>query len=764
MLGVPNQEEPFPPLRDGDIVHYTTSGAWLAGAVSRTGLLLFFARWPCSAALFLTWLVLSYPAPTHAAPTDPQHGLWSPYQGRLGPAAVAPDLSVEWQLLQLEPIWKHGFVRTSTCLDRGDTHWVPVLPSSDLVTVLVLGSPRPLALILPVVVSRSFLLRVLGRLFDQVRTIAGRHVLLSASAPAGAEFTLCTGDVLDARACEWVPALMPARSQHFASITDARDFGFWSHPLTFEGVGSALLWSSTTTTITLLPLRGRQWWDPDAGTLHPAFHHILDSWWPDPTQPRGYGEIIFFIPRDAAAGRDGTPGPPPVPLTTSGQPYVSCSSAASSHSRRSTASSGGCLVWVFLSFAFRIGDTDSHGRGATSLAWACLWCYLAAFGAPLSWYRHSGDLWEASAADACRLQAALRSCWWGQPLPTQLPGTFPATYHCAWQRYPVWGSGVPDELFIATDGSGVGTGASAFVAWAFRRTGWYRVGWFAAALPHIPWAQLPLVPDSGRLSFHSELVALQSAGLWAAALIDHWALHTGSQPKRITIAVDNSAALQVAAGHANPLDPVASWCRSCWQAVQARCSTTFRHVHGHQGIFVNTIVDALAGAATAGLSSRRGSWPDLQAAVSQIANDGPWLWMLPQARIRRGMPVFQMHVVSPQTSSDTPVVDEPSACVPLDSLPSQPPLSLQIVTANVQSLKDARTTPFNPSGHAARRQYLYQQFHACRIDIACIQEARSRTGRWATAGVLTWRSGSQQGQYTDVKSGLGQGSSPRRSS
>ncbi|CAE7406709.1 unnamed protein product [Symbiodinium microadriaticum] len=76
---------------------------------------------------------------------------------------------------------------------------------------------------------------------------------------------------------------------------------------------------------------------------------------------------------------------------------------------------------------------------------------------------------------------------------------------------------------------------------------------------------------ASRRSFHSELVALQSAGLWAAALVDHWALYTGNQPRKITIAVDNSAALQIAAGHANPLD---------------------------SGIFVNTIVDALAGAAT----------------------------------------------------------------------------------------------------------------------------------------------------------------------
>ena len=93
------------------------------------------------------------------------------------------------------------------------------------------------------------------------------------------------------------------------------------------------------------------------------------------------------------------------------------------------------------------------------------------------------------------------------------------------------------------------------------------------------------------------------------------------------------------------------------------------------------------------------------------------------------------------------VADDDPAPDPRGSRPCPQALPLHVVTANVQSLKDARTTPFNPSGHAARRQYIYQQFHDCHVDVACIQEARSRAGRWATAGVLTWRSGAHQGQY-----------------
>ena len=178
LLGVPNQEEPFPSLRDGDIVHYTTSGAWTGSALPSAWLVLSLTVWPRTPITILSSLWLLCPLLVQAAPSEAHHWLWSPYQGRLGPALTSSEQSVESQLLRYEPIWRHGLVRTSNCLERGDAHWVPVLPSTDLVTVLVLGSPRPLALILPAVVSRSFLLRVLGRLFDQVHTVAGRQVQL----------------------------------------------------------------------------------------------------------------------------------------------------------------------------------------------------------------------------------------------------------------------------------------------------------------------------------------------------------------------------------------------------------------------------------------------------------------------------------------------------------------------------------------------------------------------------------------------------------
>ena len=78
---------------------------------------------------------------------------------------------------------------------------------------------------------------------------------------------------------------------------------------------------------------------------------------------------------------------------------------------------------------------------------------------------------------------------------------------------------------------------------------------------------------------------------------------------------------------------------------------------------------------------------------------------------------------------------------------SASPVALTILTANVQTMKDTKPNPFNPSGHAARRQYLLQQASSMSCDVLCIQEARSCAGRWSTGGWLSWRSGHSKGQF-----------------
>ena len=373
-----------------------------------------------------------------------------------------------------------------------------------------------------------------------------------------------------------------------------------------------------------------------------------------------------------------------------------------------------------------------------------LQCYLAAWGAP-NWAKHEDHGWSIDLTSTCALQARLHGFWALNPLQRCLPVSLPIAYHHAWAAFRPWTGGVPDELFVATDGSGVGGGSCAFVVWANFHNEWFTVGWFSAFLPAVMWSGCSAAHAPGQRSFHGELVALQSAGLWLASALDMWRLHMDTGPSSITVAVDNLAALQTAAGYAAANNEVAKRCRYVWQAVQTRCQLHFRHVHSHVGIMVNTIADALAGQSQhlPHDLSPLGDGSTLEAALQ---SEAPWLWTIPLARLAHGNPIF--HVGFPVDSDATAQFEDSREAESSGPLPERPqPLPLRIVTANVQSMRDATHNPFNPSGHAARRQCFYDQVGAQQLDVLCLQETRSRAGRWNTAGILTWRSGSLRGQY-----------------
>ena len=194
-----------------------------------------------------------------------------------------------------------------------------------------------------------------------------------------------------------------------------------------------------------------------------------------------------------------------------------------------------------------------------------------------------------------RLQASLHRLWWSRDLRDGFPSSFPPAYHAAWGSFPKWTGGVPDSVFIATDGSGVEGGSWAFLVWACFRGTWYRLGWENMALAATPWLTdvYSGIPPFMH-SYTSELAALQAAAIWCTSSLDAWQLHMGNRPSSITLAVDNIAALQVAAGSGAANGPVAAGARILWQAVQSRVNTSFRHVHSHIGVMANTLVDALA--------------------------------------------------------------------------------------------------------------------------------------------------------------------------
>ena len=388
----------------------------------------------------------------------------------------------------------------------------------------------------------------------------------------------------------------------------------------------------------------------------------------------------------------------------------------------------------------------SRGTGSASAEA----CYLAARGAP-SWVEYGPGKWFLDLQATCAFQVDLHSFWCANPLRETLPSSLPAAYRHVWEAFPQWPGGVPHELFISTDGSGSSEGSCAFMVWCLQGSTWFRLGWFAARVSHLPW-RCSSGSQTGRhlLSYHSELAALQSAGLWLTCAVDMWRIRMGTTVNRVTIAVDNASAMQVAAGWAEAHSPVARRCREIWQAVQSRCQIRYQHVHSHVGVLVNTLVDALAEHAHS-ITSLSDWTPEFQTDIDTAFLDlGPWLWLVPRATVVDGVPGLVMEL---PIREQVDVVDEPSSAehtqgdgaLEAPAPPTQ--LPLRILTANVQSIKDAVPNPFNPSGHAARRQYFCQQVLQQKWDIVCLQETRSRHGRWATAGVLSWRSGGQKGQY-----------------
>ena len=139
--------------------------------------------------------------------------------------------------------------------------------------------------------------------------------------------------------------------------------------------------------------------------------------------------------------------------------------------------------------------------------------YASAWGAPV-------PVLEPPHISLCHTAGAyaiLSAHFLRKPLRRDLPAFAPGRLQRAWLSFPVWGTGVPDEVFLATDGSGDGNGSWAFVAWALWRGQWYRIGWDCGPLCHTPWLPPAPVHGADTRSYLGELGALTSAAAWLTA-------------------------------------------------------------------------------------------------------------------------------------------------------------------------------------------------------------------------------------------------------
>ena len=66
---------------------------------------------------------------------------------------------------------------------------------------------------------------------------------------------------------------------------------------------------------------------------------------------------------------------------------------------------------------------------------------------------------------AAQVYARLSAHYLARPLRTDFPPCAPSVRGFAWDNFPAWGVGPPEQLCIATDGSGHEHGGWAFAVW-----------------------------------------------------------------------------------------------------------------------------------------------------------------------------------------------------------------------------------------------------------------------------------------------------------
>ncbi|CAE7771673.1 unnamed protein product [Symbiodinium sp. CCMP2592] len=663
------------------------------------------------------------------------HRLWDPACGVLGPFR-GTSLELPVALRDAAPAWS-SFTRVHPPQDPRLVDWVPVPSDPMFATVLLQCPPATRAAFLPATCAAADLLRAYNRIVRDLSLIlAPPEIWCGTATSPNPTLFLRSGDVLTLAGETWAPRLRSPAGRYWDTLLQARHFAFWGSPFSIRQPGLLFAWSPGDPVPLTVPTVRDEQWDPVHCTFRPSLACFSVTRW-IPAQRLDDLGLHLVVSRQGSSGllRDGD-------ILSGGfglRPLVSGSWQA-------TARQPFQLICSF--------PVQGPSQGTAWLPRLILAsCYLRARGAPV-WSSTDGISWSADVHEECVAQASIHQLWWSHELYPFLPASAPPSYRQAFCNFPLWHGGVPDQVFIATDGSGEHGGAWAFCVWAWWRHRWYRVGWFGASGHQLPWTP-DLPPSAGGLSFHTELAALQAAGLWLIAWVDRLSLLTASAPTKVTIAVDNAAALQIAAGQAQAAAPATTTTRYVWQAVQARLSTRFQHVHSHVGVLPNTFADFLAG--WSGRVSWQ-PWKQLDPLLpSLMQNAAPWLWVIPHARVVKGRPciclVSQTISCAPATEAGDvlPPAEDTLTSTEAAASPGRPladsPIPLRLVTANVQTMRDSNASFFNPSGHGQRRQYLYSQVATLGLDVVCLQEARSKGGRWDTAGLLTWRSGAQKGSY-----------------
>ena len=597
------------------------------------------------------------------------HRLWQPGDGLQDPV-WSRETSCPSEFRSRFPAW-NAPPRVCPAVYGGGWEWIPSSIDPSHASVVLVAPPMPRAALLPSVCTANLLLRSL-----QLQLPSLSQVEVTPAAWRGTRRTsvptlyLRDGDVVQVRAEGWMPMLRaPPIILHCTPHSAARD-AFWGLPFRIRDPGMIFAWRPDDPRPLCVPSRRGEAWDPEGCTFRPSLASFSPKQWVPAAieDPLGLhlmleGASVVWVhhflaghpPRAVCSSRDEVP------------PYVRDGDVSGAVSTSASLALGVVVVLLCDHLSVRIsaclclagflsllGPPEelsafpvAHHPPAQGIAALLLEVYPLAWGAPSD----CSSSFQVSLDSAAQVYASLSAHYLARPLRTDFPDCAHYARKQAWQNFPPWGTGPPEELCIATDGSGLHHGGWAFAVWCLWRGQWYRYGWDGRSYHLTPWL-LPAAPSASDLrSYFGELGALTSAALWLSAWWDCLKVSTTSAPTRVTIAVDNIAALGVASGRATPSHPQAQVCRGVWQAVQSRLSTDFRHVAGHCGILVNEIADALAGYVAYHPKAASVGYARLPPQVAHdLAQASPQLWLLPTAQIVDGRLVW----CPPTSTQDAP--------------------------------------------------------------------------------------------------------------
>ncbi|CAE7421618.1 unnamed protein product [Symbiodinium sp. KB8] len=758
-------------VRTGDVIYVAEPSASARRGVG-LGLSLFAmtgvavtGRWSFFLLLTLCYMRVSSITGVRVAPVEVSHRLWDPAGPLLGPEQALPH-SCPWALRRQLPAWS-AFDLVRPSVHAGGPEWVPRAPDRDQVTVVLVCPPAPRAVLLPASCSSSQIRDLAAAFSPHAGHVAVHPAVRRVTLHGGRTiFSLRSGDVVVVRTETWVPMLRtPSTIVHATPQNAARD-AFWGLPFRIQEPGMLFAWKPCEPRPLCIPTGRGELWDPAGCSFRPTLVAFSPDRW-IPTQlldplglhlvvASGDSDFVHLIRRGPPATvlrefrgvhdeeiRDGD-----VASAAASRPacltslllFASCLCLPRPGGTVCAALSLSTCSTLFLPTGLHAPPLHSPLSSGLTTAQILFSTYASAWGAPV---QHPNPP-PIQLQDTAVVYALLSSHFLRKPLRQDLPAASPTPLRHAWHLFPVWHGGVPDEVFIATDGSGEGHGSWAFVAWALWRDQWYRIGWDCGSLHRTPWLSPAPVQSADTRSYLGELGALASA---AARLGGTASWSTREQlPAESPSPWTTPPPCRLPLVMPMPLRPLLR-CAGAYGRVPSlgspQTSVTSRAISTRSPISWLVMPHTTRLLALPRTANSRLISPlvcTLLAAPCGCCPRPPKLvWACPDTSSTSApeLAFEDMTLKGPDLSAATASAPPP--------LPATSCLA-KVVQANIQTIKDTDPSFFNREGHGQRRIYLARQLLTLDAHVALLQECRSRAGRWSSHGFLSWRSGHAKGQ------------------